>query len=536
MSTEVNRYVVQRGPDGRRKPHQPPRDEERVLVFTPTGCDGRLTCEILQQTGYHARACDHPQELCEELDRAAGTAILAEEALTPEAMECLLGVLEDQEPWSDVPLIVFTRSGDAIEDILLKLGTAGNVTVLERPVRISTLVSAVNAALRARRRQFQTRDLLQRLEDEGRRKDEFLAMLGHELRNPLGAMRNALHVLERGDSPEGLTHRHLLVLDRQARHLTRMVDDILDVSRVTMGKVALQEQPVDLVALSERVHASLRPLAREHEHAFELELPGEPVFVMGDPVRLEQILTNLIHNAIKYTPDRGEIRLSLAVEGKDAVVRVRDNGIGIAPEMLSGIFELFRQAEVSLARSEGGLGLGLTLVKNLVEMHRGSVRVHSEGTGYGSEFEVRLPRLQHAAEPPASPHVEAAPQARRRVLLVEDNADGRATLSELLELWGHEVEVTEDGEQGLARALERVPDVMLVDIGLPGLDGFQVAQRVHASFDGNRPGLIAMTGYGQPQDRQKALDAGFDVFLVKPVDPKELSRLVATVQAKPKQK
>jgi signal transduction histidine kinase/ActR/RegA family two-component response regulator len=412
----------------------------------------------------------------------------------------------------------------------MKLGRSGNVTVLERPVRISTLLSAVNAAVRARRRQYETRDLLMRLEEAGRRKDEFLAMLGHELRNPLSAIRNALHVLERVDHDHPAADRQMGVLDRQSRHLTRMVEDLLDVSRVTMGKVTLQLQQVDLREIAERVCAALKPLADEHRHRFDCRTPNHPVMVEADPVRLEQILTNLLHNAVKYTPPGGEVGTELSCTRHEAVVRVRDNGMGISREMLAGIFDLFTQAEVSLARSEGGLGLGLTLVKNLVEMHHGTVSAESDGLGKGSVFEVRFPLLQvcdrQAQEPVRN---ESAPRLHRHVLLVEDNDDGRETLKELLELWGHNVDVACDGEEGLEQARKLHPEVMLVDIGLPRLDGFEVARRIRADFNGDRPALIAMTGYGQPSDCDRALEAGFDVFLVKPVDPLELAQQVASV-------
>jgi CheY-like chemotaxis protein len=261
-----------------------------------------------------------------------------------------------------------------------------------------------------------------------------------------------------------------------------------------------------------------------------LAVETAPVRVEGDPVRLEQVISNLLHNAIKYTPPGGRIAVRVGQEGKEAVVRVRDDGVGIPPEMLPHIFDLFTQVESSLPRSQGGLGLGLPLVRSLVELHGGRVTVESEGPSRGSEFVVRLP-LARAEEPDAAADARrtapAGSAAGLLVLVVEDNRDGRESLRDLLEIWGHRVELAEDGPDGLAKALALHPDVALIDIGLPGIDGNELARRIRASLNGISPCLIAMTGYGQPEDRSRALRAGFDTYLVKPVEPDTLSRLLA---------
>jgi len=361
-------------------------------------------------------------------------------------------------------------------------------------------------------------------------KDEFLAMLGHELRNPLGAISNALEIMRaRGINDPALSRAREIVV-RQVRHQTRLIEDLLDVSRVTSGKIGLQRQLVNLSEVVESSAQGLRWAAEEQGHQVTLSLPATPVLVEGDPVRLEQVVTNLLHNALKYTPHGGRVTVSLAAGGDQAVLRVRDNGVGIAPEMLSTVFETFAQAAASIDRSKGGLGLGLTLVRSLVQMHGGTVTAASAGPGQGSEFTVVLPLAeQPAAAPPpeaAAPTAPTPPSGTRRVLVIEDNDDARETLRDVLELWGHEVEVAADGSLGLDLALSLHPEIALVDIGLPGLDGYEVARRVRAAEDGASMRMIALTGYGQPEDRRRALEAGFDSHLVKPVDLEMLSTLL----------
>ena len=504
------------------------RAEERVLVLAPTGRDALLACDLLSQAGLESFACSDEAELCRGIEEGAAVAVLAEEALHPWTVHALLGALSRQGPWSDLPLIVFTRGQRSSESVLEALGPLGNATILERPVRVSTLVSAVKAGMRARRRQYEVRDLLQRQTEADRRKDEFLAMLGHELRNPLAAIRNAIWILEEAGSAEYQDVRQREVIERQTHHLVRMVDDLLDVSRVTLGKIGLHIQPVDLQNVAERCLSELgmRKLAESHE--LTLTVKTESVLVQGDPVRLEQVVCNLLHNAVKYTPRGGAIEVRVGPEDGEAVVRVCDTGLGISEDMLTRIFEPFTQVESSRKRSEGGLGLGLPLVRSLVQLHGGTVAARSDGRGRGSEFIVRLPRLGNEAEmsvpDDAAPGGDKEPvdESPLRILVVEDNRDGRESLRDLLEIWGHEVELAENGPDGVKHALNSQPDVALIDIGLPGLDGNEVAQRIRAALDGDRMALIAMTGYGQPEDRRRALQAGFDAYLVKPVDRNQL--------------
>jgi signal transduction histidine kinase/CheY-like chemotaxis protein len=509
--------------------------EERVLVFAPTGRDAVLACQLLSTMAVPGVACASSAELFQEIAAGAGAVILADEALHPDTVQGLLTTLGEQPPWSDLPLIVFTRSGESSEHVLETLVPLANATILERPVRLSTLVSAVKAALRARRRQYEVRGLLERQADADRRKDEFLAMLGHELRNPLSGIRNALWVLDQVGSQEEQAVRQREVIMRQTRHLVRMVDDLLDVSRVTRGKIILQRRPVDLREVVERCLSELGMGALADSNDLELTVETATAVVMGDPVRLEQVVCNLLQNAIKYTPRWGRLRVSVETEEGEALLRVHDTGVGLSPEMLQTIFEPFAQVESSRQRSEGGLGLGLPLVRSLAEMHGGRVEAVSDGPGQGSEFIVRLPLLAEDRRrtplrrptPPVSRAVPiVGPANGLHVLIVEDNEDGRESLRELLELWGYRVSVAGSGPEGVEMAFSVRPEVGLIDIGLPGMDGNEVARRIRSILGGQEISLIAMTGYGQPEDRRRALQAGFDRYLVKPVDPAVLSQLL----------
>ena len=374
---------------------------------------------------------------------------------------------------------------------------------------------------------------LHRLQEMDRRKDDFLAMLGHELRNPLGAINNAIYVLGTRTSTDEWMTRYRRIIDRQINHLSRIVDDLLDASRVRLGKINLERRPVDLRSVVQRWQEAFGTTAQQTTHQLEFDLPAAPVTVLGDPVRLEQILANLLTNALKYTPPGGRIAVSVASEAAEAVVHIRDTGIGISPEILPHVFDLFTQADESLARSQGGLGLGLSLVRSLVEMHGGRVEARST-LGVGSDFMVRLP-LQ--AEPagqisPEGTSRASAPALPLRVLVVEDNEDGLVVLEAMLQEWGHEVKTSGNGTEGLALALASLPDVMLVDIGLPGLDGYEVARRIRRELAGPQPYLIAMTGYGQPETRRRVLDVGFDAYMVKPFEPQDLQLRLA--QLKPR--
>ena len=363
---------------------------------------------------------------------------------------------------------------------------------------------------------------LKDVEGANRAKDQFLAMLGHELRNPLGAISVAVHVLDKEGRPDDATARLRGIIARQTQHLTRLVDDLLDVSRVVSGKVTLQKSAEDLTELVRRVVSSFEELGKTARHAVTVE--GEGIVVDADATRLEQVVSNLLDNALKYTPNGGRIELTTIAEGSEAVLRVRDAGIGIDADLVPHIFDLFVQADQTVDRAAGGLGLGLTLVKRLVELHGGTVSAASEGKDRGSEFVVRIPRLSDAAV--ASRRDADRGQQGRRIVLIEDNRDVRDALRFLLESWGHRVEEAETGARGLEIIRTSVPEIVLVDLGLPGLDGYGVAEAVRAAPGGDAVLLVAITGYGGSQVRRRAKDVGFDAHLTKPVDLQALERII----------
>jgi PAS domain S-box-containing protein len=364
-------------------------------------------------------------------------------------------------------------------------------------------------------------------EEANRAKDEFLAILGHELRNPLAPITTALELLRQvGDT---VPPRVLAVMERQVSHLTRLVDDLLDVSRVTSGKVRLTRIPLFVADVVARAIEIADPLLEQRGHQIEVDVPREGLRVHGDEVRLIQVVSNLLTNAARYTAPGGVLRITAARDGEQAVLRVADNGSGISAELLPRIFGMFVQGNRASDRSEGGLGLGLALVRSLVELHGGSVSAHSEGLGKGSEFVVRLPLLSAAAavEPVVSAPVFPAPtKSKQTILIVDDNVDAAQMLGELLRQSGHEVQIAHDGSQALTLAQESRPDVAVLDIGLPVMDGYELAEQLRAKCAGHVPYLIALTGYGQATDRAQSKRAGFDEHLVKPVDTATLLRIV----------
>jgi PAS domain S-box-containing protein len=370
-----------------------------------------------------------------------------------------------------------------------------------------------------------------RLRDADRRKDEFLATLAHELRNPMAPIRNAVSVLRLRGAKDAESEEVLDMMDRQVEHMVRLVDDLLEVSRITLGKIELRHQRVELQQVIQTALESSRPFLEEAAHQIEVELPPDPIFLMGDPVRLAQIVGNLLHNAGKYTEREGTIGLAARIEDLDLVVSVRDNGVGIAPEMLPHIFEMFTQVDRSRGQSRGGLGIGLTLAQSLARMHGGRVEAHSDGLGKGSEFLVRLPILEIGAAPESHSREGRgrAAEAGLRVLVTDDVPDSADSMGMLLELWGHDVRVAYGGEEALDAAESERPDVALLDIDLPDIPGLEVARRLRANPRTKEIHLVAMTGYGQREDRRRTQEAGFDAHLVKPVDPKELKALLSSL-------
>jgi CheY-like chemotaxis protein len=361
------------------------------------------------------------------------------------------------------------------------------------------------------------------LRDADRRKDEFLAMLAHELRNPLTPIRSGLDILAAGTP---LPSESVRLMQYQVEHLVRLVDDLLDVSRIMRGKIELRKQPVEIRGIAKQAVEALQYVVNQRSHELVVQLPGEPLYLDADPIRILQIIENLINNACKYTDPGGRIVLAIERQDRDIVLSVADSGIGIEPELLPRVFDLFTQSPQSLDRSQGGLGIGLTLVKTLTQMHGGSVTASSDGKGKGSTFVVRLP----IGEPqPAEGTPEAQPVvgSRRRILLVDDNIGAARMLSILLtRLHSHVVEVAHDGHTALDKVNEFRPDVILLDIGLPGLDGYQVGRQIRENAEFDHVLLVALTGYGQAEDRRKSASIGFDAHIVKPPSMDDIHRIL----------
>jgi PAS domain S-box-containing protein len=368
------------------------------------------------------------------------------------------------------------------------------------------------------------------LADLHRRKDEFLAMLSHELRNPLAPISNAVQLLRLQKDESGLQQRARTIIERQLAQLVHLVDDLLEVSRISTGRIHLQRGPLDLRAILERSVETVRPLIEQRRHALDVHLPPAPIWIDGDATRLEQVVVNLLNNAAKYTDEGGHIWLSLQQEGTEAVLQVQDSGVGIAPDLMPRIFTLFAQAERSLARSQGGLGIGLAIVQRLVEMHGGRVEASST-LGKGSVFTVRLPLVLAAAANPPLPRTEEAQPTgpSLRVLVVDDNVDAVESLALLMRGLGHDVWTAHDGPSALEAALDHRPNVMLLDIGLPGFDGYEVAKRMRKQQVLQNVVLVAMTGYGKESDRKRAQEAGFDHHLVKPAKFEKVQQILASV-------
>jgi len=498
--------------------------ELRILICAPAGRDARLAAGVLEQAGLSSFICSTLQEVLHELHRGAGALLTVEEILSTVAARQLVDYVAAQPAWSDLPLLVLTTSGADSPWVRGTYGELGNVTLLERPVRPAALLSAMRSAVRARMRQYEIR-----LADQ--RKDEFLAMLGHELRNPLAPIGAAAQLLGVVSSDPGKVKATGAIIARQVAHLTSLIDDLLDVARVTRGLIVLTREPLDLRHILTEAVEQVNPLIQNRRHHLILHLSPAAAFVRGDRKRLVQVVANLLTNAARYTPEGGDIVVHLQVSQDQITLDVADNGIGMAPELVPAVFGLFAQAERNSDRSQGGLGLGLALVKNLVESHGGSVAAASEGSGKGSTFTIRLPRLTGnpdiaQADPPSDAEVPSVPVHPQQVMIVDDNIDSANMLAMLLDAMGYKTATEHTARKAIERAHRTTPPVCLLDIGLPDMDGTELAQQLRAIPHMANSTLIAVTGYGQEQDRQKSKAAGFDHHLVKPIDIKQLLRLL----------
>lgn len=465
--------------------------------------------------------------MAREIDAGSGALVMTDAALAPSSMQIILRSLSQQPAWSDLPVILLCQTDPHTPAVADMLRAFSNVTVLDRPTSARTLVSTVQTALRGRLRQYQIRDQLEalrkaeeNLRNADRRKDEFLAMLAHELRNPLAPIRNAGELLARMLPDDSQVQTVAAIVKRQSSHLSRMVDDLLDVSRITQGRINLQHKAINLASVIAQALESVEPLMRENRHKVFVAGGYGPTYVRGDHARLVQCVANILTNSGKYTDPGGEIRVEMLRDGGEAMITITDNGVGIPAELLPQIFDLFVQSNRSLDRSQGGLGIGLSVVRRLIEMHGGRVSAASDGPGRGARFEITLPVIDLPGEAREEPSEQTA--ARRRILIVDDNADSADSMAMILNLCGHVAEPVYGAAEALERAAALDPEIVLLDIGLPGMDGYEVARLLRSR--GSSARLVALTGYGQPEDVRRAEEAGFDTHLVKPVDLQHLLR------------
>lgn len=497
----------------------------RVLLRTATSKDAAMATAVLARAGIEAEVCISLHALVQEIARGAGAVLVSEETLSGDGAAELVQAVASQPPWSDLPVLILARQGADSRAVAAAMEGMANVTVLERPMRVASLVSALRSALRARRRQYELRRILEDLAEADRRKTEFLATLAHELRNPLAPLSTALAILQRKAPAPEAAQPYYALMGRQVDHMVRLMNDLMEVSRITRGKIELQ---LDELALDQVIRGAVelsRPLMDAGKHTLTLHIPDAPLAVEGDSVRLTQVFSNLLNNAAKYTPEGG--RVDVFVERDDgghAVVRVKDSGAGIPASMLGAIFDMFVQVSGTARAAQGGLGIGLTLVKSLVELHGGTVDAKSEGVDRGSEFIVSLPLLERgmrAGKPSGGTHEALA--SRQRILVVDDNRDAAESLAALLELLGAQTAVAFSGTDALKKAESFDPSLGILDIGMPGMDGCELARRFRAHPRHRGMGLIALTGWGQPDDRARIAQAGFDHHLLKPVDVESLS-------------
>jgi len=508
--------------------------DTRVLVLTPTPKDFELLSGIFARHFIEGWSCPSLENACAELSIGAGALLVAEEALVNDI--ALTHWLHRQPPWSDLPILVLVRPGTDSTEMAAATRRLGNVTILERPTRVAALVSAVQSALRARDRQYQIRDHLieqqrsaAQLRANDQRKDEFLAILAHELRNPLAPISNGLQILNLAYEKDIETAAVRQMMARQLANMKRLVDDLLEVSRVTRGELELRLERAELSAIIKSAIEASQPLITASRHCLEVALPPQPIYLQADIVRLAQVISNLLNNAAKYTHAGGHIALTVERTAEQITIRVIDNGVGISRELQTKIFEIFMQVDASRNRAQGGLGIGLTLVKRLVELHGGSVEVFSGGLGQGSEFVVRLPIRSTVAAANTTAIASGGDLSHLNILIADDNRDAADTLGYLLRGLGALVTVTYGGAEAMAALDLPRTDAAILDIGMQDVDGMQVARRIRAQKGGAAIVLIALTGWGQRQDILDTKDAGFNHHLTKPVDIPQLVSLLADI-------
>jgi signal transduction histidine kinase/CheY-like chemotaxis protein len=515
---------------------------KRVLVLMPNARDAERTRELLRANDIEGAVCAEVGLLCRELERGAGAVLLTDEFLAGDALRQLGGALREQPAWSLVPVVVVAhQAADRLKVIVTEWLRSS--IVVERPVRTRTLLSVLRSALRAREDQYRVRDTLSALRQSrkelaaqaeqlrvaDRRKDEFLATLAHELRNPLAPIQTGLDILKRS-AHDAANERTLGVMSRQLKHMVRLIDDLLDVSRITQGKFELKRARVTIADVLESAVETSRPLIERGRHDLRVTVDDPALAFDADATRLAQVVSNLLNNASKYTLPGGTIEVCARRDGDRAAISVRDDGIGIPRDQLEDVFQMFSQVNRALSRSQGGMGIGLALAKSLVELHGGTIGVESAGPNLGSTFTIRLPLASEGLEcRPTLPERVTAPHERKRVLIVDDNHDAVDMLAEVLELADYETGKANDGATAIATAKAWVPDIVVLDIGLPDMSGYDVARRLREDLALADTALIAVSGWGSHEDKRKAILAGFNLHFTKPVDTDALCAALAHV-------
>ncbi|HEX2586009.1 MAG TPA: hybrid sensor histidine kinase/response regulator [Steroidobacteraceae bacterium] len=522
-------------------------DELRVIVLAPTTRDADIAHRLLKEAAMDVVACRSIVELLDHIEVGAAAVVMTDHPTYSQSSITQLGrVLRNQPPWSELPIIALARAESASES-LYALRSLPGLVLLERPVNTRTLLSSVSAAIRGRLRQYAMREQFEKLRiandelnEAARTKDEFLATLAHELRNPLNAISTSAQVLKVAATRPRALEFAIDVIGRQVGQMSRLLDDLLDVSRITRNRMVLRK---DLHSVSNILNAAIetaRPLIDQKRHLLTVNLPDKNLFLMGDAVRIAQVLSNLLTNAAKYTEPAGRIAIKVMEDGEMVAICVSDTGIGIPQHSIHSIFDMFAQLRPAIDRSDGGLGIGLALAKGIVDLHGGTLSVTSDGENRGSEFVVRLPlapcdvttSLMDKSTATSDAHTE--PQSlSRRVLIADDNADSLQSLTLLLQAQGHTVFAAKDGGEAIRLFEQHHPEFALLDIGMPVLNGYEVAQQVRSLCDANtmsKATLIAVTGWGQPEDKRKALAAGFDHHVTKPVGSDILRSLLNGVE------
>jgi signal transduction histidine kinase/CheY-like chemotaxis protein len=525
---------------------------ERVLILAPIGRDAVMSCAMLREAGFDAFVCQSIENLCGLVLDDAGALLVAEEALTPDALRLLVDTLDHQPPWSDIPMIVLAGGEFTTSSIrpLNVLGPIRNVMILERPVRRLILTRTVAIAIRGRRRQLELRaylderaDLLQREQLASRMKDEFLMTVSHELRTPLTAIYGWARMLVTGQIRDDQRQRAIEVIERNAKAQTQLVNDLLDVSRGISGKVRLDVRTVDLSEVITAAIDSMQPAADAKDIRLKTVLDPNAGPISGDRERLQQVVWNLLSNAIKFTPEGGRVQVRLERQDSHVEIVVGDTGVGIDENFLPYVFDRFRQGDAGTTRQHSGLGLGLAIVRQLVELHGGSVLVESPGTDRGTTFRVILPSMilrqdtGTLTDPAVADGASSLPMRRlhgARILIVEDEPQTRELFGAIMENAGGEVRVAASARDATAILSTWWPEVLLSDIEMPHKDGYVLMEQVNAMERRERRPIVAVavTAHSRPEDRLRALEAGFQWHLRKPVEPAELVAVVASLTAR----